>query len=52
MTLHGLLTPLNISSSTHQSRFLDVQKAGYEFSGPFAFLKYHLNDRKIRFIHA
>jgi hypothetical protein len=27
----------------HQSRFLDVQKTDYEFSGPFAYLKYYLN---------
>jgi hypothetical protein len=28
----------------HQSRFEDVQKADYEFSGPFAYLKHHSRD--------
>jgi hypothetical protein len=28
----------------HKGVFQDVQKADYEFSGPFAYLKHHLNN--------
>jgi hypothetical protein len=37
----------------YHGRFLNVQKADYEFSGPFAYLKHHIrNFVKVAFLDA
>jgi hypothetical protein len=41
----GLSTPWNIDWSTSANTFFyDGQRANYEFSGPFAYFKYHLSN--------
>jgi hypothetical protein len=44
MISHGLSKPSNVASSTSPVIFWDVQKAVYEFQGPFAYLKHHSSD--------
>jgi hypothetical protein len=44
MCTYGLSAPWNIASSTTKVDFSDVQKADYEFSGPIAYLKHHLDE--------
>jgi hypothetical protein len=46
---YGISTPSNIVSSTSSNSFSDAQKADYEISGPFAYLKQHLNFIQVVF---
>jgi hypothetical protein len=41
---HCFSTPWNIASLTSPKSFFYVQKADYEFSGPFAYIDHHLSD--------
>jgi hypothetical protein len=50
---YGLTTLWNIASTTTKFVFQDVQKADYNFTKPFAYLKHHFRDFvQIAFLNA